>query len=102
MLTEQRTEQSKLAADQPTPNQRQAGKGNQSWKGQSRPQRGIRAKCKQTSLLAKTSWVSGQSTSAGRVAARDQLPRRDTMHTREDMPIAHPETRAAGTGEAIG
>ena len=33
---------------------------------------------KQTSLLTKTSWDSGQPTSAGRVTARDQLPRRDT------------------------
>ena len=29
-------------------------------------------------MLTKTSWDSGRLTSAGRVAARDQLPRRDT------------------------
>ena len=32
-------------------------------------------------LLTKTSWDSEQLTSTGRVAARDQLPRRDTQHT---------------------
>ena len=37
---------------------------------------------KQTSLLTKTSWDSGRLTSAGRVTARDQLPRRDTRCTR--------------------
>ena len=38
--------------------------------------------CKQASLLTKTSWDYGQSTSAGRVPARDQLPRRHTAHLR--------------------
>ena len=42
------------------------------------PERQPIPNCKQTSLLTKTSWDSGQSTSAGRVAARDQLPRRYT------------------------
>ena len=32
-------------------------------------------------LLTKTSWDSGQLTSTGMVAARDQLPRGDTQHT---------------------
>ena len=36
--------------------------------------------CKQTLLLTKTSWDLGWSTSTGRVAARDQFPRRDTRH----------------------
>ena len=40
--------------------------------------------CKQASLLTKTSWGSGQSTS-----------------TWEGAPVVHPENRAAGTGEAI-
>ena len=71
-------------------------------RGQSQPQRGITLpNCKQASLLTKTSWDSGWSTSAGRVAARDQLPRRDTRHTWECAPVVHPENRAAGTGEAI-
>jgi len=43
-------------------------------------------------LLTKTSWDSGWLTSAGRVAARDQLPRRDTGHTREDATAATQET----------
>ena len=57
-------------------------------RGQLWPQRGIiyprEASCylgQQASLLTKTSWDSGRSTFAGRVAAREQLPRRDTWHT---------------------
>ena len=34
-----------------------------------------------TQLLIKPPWDSGWLTSARRVAARDQLPRRDTKHT---------------------
>ena len=37
-----------------------------------------------------------------RVAARDQLPRRDTRHTWEGAQIVHPENRAAGMGEPGG
>ena len=57
--------------------------------------------CKQTSLLTKTSWHSGWSTSGRRVAARDQLPRRDTWHTWDGAPVVHPENWAAGMGEVI-
>ena len=46
-------------------------------------------------LLTKTSWDSGQLTSAGRVAARDQLPRRDTRAR------CHPGNGVAGTMEVI-
>ena len=38
---------------------------------------------------------------AGRVAARDQLPRRDIGHIWEGTPIVYPENQAAGTGKAI-
>ena len=79
MLTEQRTEQSQPAVDWPIPHQRQAGEGSQSQKGAiAAPERHRISNCKQTSLLTKTSWDSGGSTSARRVTARDQLPRRDT------------------------
>ena len=40
-------------------------------------------------------------TSARRVAARDQLPRGDTRHTRDGTLIAHPGNRVAGKGEVI-
>ena len=65
------------------------------------PERHPLPNCKQTSLLTKSSWDSGWSTSAGRVTARDQLPRRDTQHTWEGEPVVHPENRAAETGEVI-
>ena len=65
------------------------------------PERHPLPNCKQASLLTKTSCDSGQSTPAGRVAARDMLPGRDTRHTWEDSLIVHPENWAAGTGEAI-
>ena len=61
------------------PFQRQAGEGSKSQKGAvAAPERHHLPNCKQASLLTKTSWDSGQSTSARRVAARDQLPRIDT------------------------
>ena len=44
----------------------------------SAPERHHLPNSKQASLLMKISWDSGWSTSAGRVTARDQLPRRDT------------------------
>ena len=97
MLTEQRTEQSYPTVDQPIPHWRQAGEGSQSQKGAiAAPERHPIPNCKQTSLLTKTSWDSGRSTSAGRVAARDQLPRREKV-----APIVHPENRAAQMGEGI-
>jgi len=68
--------------DWPIPRWRQAGEGSQSWKGaMEAPERQQLPNCKQASLLTKTSWDSGQSTSARKVAARDQLPRRDTQHS---------------------
>ena len=88
--------------DQPIPNQRQAGEGSQSWKRAIvAPERHHLPTYKQASLLTNTSWDSGWSTSTGRVAARDQLPRRDTWHTWEGAPVVHPGNWAAGMGEAI-
>ena len=85
--------------DQPTPCWRQAGEGSQSWKGAiAAPESHHLPNCKQVSLLTKTSWDSGQLTSTGRVAARDQLPRR---HTWEGVLVIHPENQTAGMGEAI-
>ena len=52
-------------------------------------------------LLAMSSWNPGGLTSARRVAARDQLPRGDTRHTRDGTLIAHPGNRVAGKGEVI-
>ena len=52
-------------------------------------------------LLTKTSWDPGRLTSTRRVAARDQLPRRDTQHTWEGPPTAHPGNQVAGMGEVI-
>ena len=81
---------------------REAGEGSQSWKGAiAAPERHHLPNCKQASLLTKTSWGSGQLAFAGRVAARDQLPRRDTQPTRECVTVVHPENGVAGTGEAI-
>ena len=84
--------------DWPTPCKRQAGKSSQSRKGAiAAPERHPLPNCKQASLLTKSSWDSGRSTYARRVAARDQLPRRDTRHTCEGVPVV----QAAGTGEVI-
>ena len=84
---------------------RQAGVGvggSQSWKGAiAAPQRHPLPNCKQAPLLTKTSWDSGRLTSARRVAARDQLPRRDTRHTWEKRAHSHPENQVAGTQEVI-
>ena len=69
----------------PIPLQRQAGKGSQSQKGAiAAPERHYLQNCKQASLLTKTSWGSGRSTS-----------------TWEGAPVVHPENQAAGTGESI-
>ena len=65
------------------------------------PREASSTNCKQASLLTKTSWDSGWSTSTGRVAARDQLPRRDIWHTWEGALAVHPENQAAGTGKVI-
>ena len=75
--------------DWPIPCQRQEG-GRQSQKGAIvASERHHQPNCKQGSLLTKTSWDSGWLTSARKVAARDQLPRRDT------------DNQAAWTGKAI-
>ena len=47
------------------------------------PERHPLPNCKQALLLTKSSWHSGWFTSAGRVAARDQLARRETHGTPE-------------------
>ena len=70
-------------------------------RGQLRPQRGIIYQLHQALLLTKISRDSGGSTSARRVTARDQLPRRDTWHTSEGASIVHSENRVAGTEEVI-
>ena len=48
-------------------------------------------------FLTKTSWDSGQLPSTGRVTARDQLPRRDTRHTRDGPACCHPGNEEAET-----
>ena len=59
--------------------------GSQSWKGAiAAPERHYLLNCKQASLLTKTSWGSGQSSSSW-----------------EGALIVHPENRAAGMGEVI-
>ena len=59
--------------------------GSQSQKGAiAAPERHYLPNCKQASLLTKTSWGSGWSTSAW-----------------EGAPVVHPENRVAGTGEPI-
>ena len=52
-------------------------------------------------LLTKTCWDSGQLTSTGRVAARDQLLRRDIWHSWDGRARSHPGSREAGTREVI-
>ena len=65
----------------PSPARDRQAEGSQSRKGAIvAPERHHLPNCKQTLLLTKTSWHSGQLTSAGRVAARGQRPRRDTRH----------------------
>jgi len=65
------------------------------------PERQHLPNCKQASLLTKTSWDSGLSTSTRRVTARDNLPRRDTQHTWKGALVAHSENWAAETRKAI-
>jgi len=52
-------------------------------------------------LLTKSSWDPERLTSTSRVTARDHLPRRDTQHTWDGTPTAHPGNRVAGTVEVI-
>ena len=88
--------------DRLIPCQRQADEVSQSPKGAIvAPERHHLPDCKHASLPTKTSQDFGWSTSAGRVAATDQRPRRVTWHTWEGALVAHPENRAAGTGEAM-
>jgi len=71
--------------DQPIPNQRQAGEGSQNWKGATvSRERHPLPNCKQASLLTKTSWDSGRSTSAGRTTDRDHPP-----HHHQKRHMAH-------------
>ena len=88
--------------DWPNPCRGQAGEGSQSWKGAiAAPERHHLTNCRQASLLTKTPWDSGRFKSTRRVAARDQLPRRDTWHTCKGALVVHPENRMAGMEEAI-
>ena len=83
--------------DWPNPCRGQAGEGSQSWKGAiAAPERHHLTNCRQASLLTKTPWDSGRFKSTRRVAARDQLPRRDTWHTCKGALVVHPENRMAG------
>ena len=52
-------------------------------------------------MLTKTPWDSGQSTSAGRVAARDQLPRGDTGTPEKARLLYTQKTERLGRGERI-
>ena len=68
-------------------------------KGQSRPELGSSTKLwADTQLVTKSSWDPGQLTSSRRVAAWDELPRRDTWHTWDDT---HLGNQATGTREEI-
>ena len=51
-----------------------------------------------TQSLTKTPWDSGWLTSAGRVTARDQLPRRDIQHTGDGCTRCHQETQRLDRG----
>ena len=52
-------------------------------------------------FLTKKSWDSRWLTSAERVSARDQLPRRDTGYTVDECTRYHLVIQVAGTGEVI-
>ena len=72
--------------------------------GKPEPERGNRSPRKASSSKLQTGSVANhewQLTSARRVTARDQLPRRDIRHIWEGTPIVHPENQAAGKGQAI-
>ena len=89
-----------MAVDRPIPHWRQ---GSRRWaaragKRQTWPQRGSLYQAG-TQSLTKTPWDSGWLTSARRVAARDQLPRRDIGHTGDGHTRCHPGHRAPGTRE---
>ena len=91
-----------MAVDRPIPHWRQ---GSRRWaaragKRQTWPQRGSLYQAG-TQSLTKTPWDSGWLTSARRVAARDQLPRRDIGHTGEGHTHCHPGHRVPGTREVI-
>ena len=72
-------------------------------KGQSQPQR-LASSTKLWAgyqLLTTSSWDPRWLTSARRVTAWDQLPRRDTWHTWDSALTEHLGNRAARTGEVI-
>ena len=52
-------------------------------------------------LLIKISGDSGWLTSAGRVTARDQLPRKDTQNTGDGCAPCHPGNQVAGIQDVI-
>ena len=52
-------------------------------------------------LLTKSSWDPGQLTSTRRVAARDQIPRRDTQHTWDGAPTANSGNQGGRMGKVI-
>ena len=92
-----------LAGCAPPPEaERQAGNSQSLKAAISAPETASSAKLRAGSkLLTKSSWDPGWLTSAGRVTARDQLPRRDTRHTWNCAPAAYPGNWAAGMGEVI-
>ena len=93
-----------MAADRPIPHWRQGGRRGQPLleRGKLGPRESSSTKLQAgTQSLTKTPWDSGWLTSARRVAARDQLPRRDIWHTGDGRTRCHPGHRAAGTREGI-
>ena len=80
------SEYQRRAVDWPIPRQRQGGRLAPTRAGRkganSAPETASPPKLRAGSqLLTKSSWDPGWLTSARRVTARDQLPRRDTQHT---------------------
>ena len=89
-----------MAVDQPIPTgDREAGGGQPKLeRGKLGPGEASSTKLQAgTQSLTKTPWDFGWLTSAGRVTARDQLPRRDIGHNGEGCTHCHPGNRAAGT-----
>ena len=81
----------------PPPTRDRQGRAARARKGQLRPREASSTNLQAGSLLTKTSWDSGQSTSARRVAARDQLPRGDTHGTPENArPLYTQKTERLG------
>ena len=81
-----------MAADRPIPHWRQGGRRGQPLleRGKLGPRESSSTKLQAgTQSLTKTPWDSGWLTSAGRVAARDQIPRRDIGHTGDGHTRCH-------------